>query len=144
MDCCPGVDPYSAWGIEAEHKLTKEESDAFRAAEATEKYNLIAHKEDFENYIPSFKTLRKKELSKKQPLVGDKPVYVIVGTRSRDWSGLYKAGVAKGNGTEEQRSYVRELIKTVDAKNEGLTREFLNCLQRATLSSPPRVVTLSR
>ncbi|KAF4225596.1 hypothetical protein CNMCM6457_008018 [Aspergillus fumigatiaffinis] len=140
----PGVDPYSAWGIEAEHKLTKEEWDAFRAAEATEKYNLIAHKEDFDNYIPSFETLRKKGLSKKQPLVGDKPVYVIVGTRSRDWSGLYKAGVAKGDGTEEQRSYVRELIKTVDAKNEGLTREFLNCLQRASLSSPPRVVTLSR
>jgi hypothetical protein len=64
-------------------------------------------------------------LSKKQPLVGDKPVYVIGGTRSRDWSGLYKAGVAKGNGTEEQRSYVRELIKTVDAKNEALMKEFL-------------------
>jgi pimeloyl-ACP methyl ester carboxylesterase len=129
----PGVDPYSAWGIEAEHKLTKEESDAFRAAEATEKYNLTAHKEDFENYIPSFETLRKKGLSKKQPLVGDKPVYVIVGTRSRDWSGLYKAGVAKGNGTEEQRSYVRELIKTVDAKNEGLTREFLKLSTKSEL-----------
>ncbi|RYP51309.1 hypothetical protein DL768_003313 [Monosporascus sp. mg162] len=128
-----GVEPYSAWGVEAEHKLTQEEWDAFRAAETTEKFKLIEHKEGFENYMPSFETLRKKELSKKQPLVGDKPVYVIGGTRSRDWSGLYKAGVAKGNGTEEQRSHVRELIKTVDAKNEGLMKEFLKLSTKSEL-----------
>ncbi|GFF83138.1 hypothetical protein IFM47457_07176 [Aspergillus lentulus] len=109
------VDPYSAWGVEAEHKLTREEWDAFRAAEAAEKYTLIAYKEDFENYMPSFETLRKKELSKK------------------DWGGLYKAGVARGNGTEEQRSYVRELIKTVDAKNEGLMKESLKLSTKSEL-----------
>jgi len=75
-----GVDPYSACGLEAEHKLTQEEWDTFRAAETTEKFKLIERKEDFENYRPSFETLRKKELSKKQPLIGDKPVYVIGGT----------------------------------------------------------------
>lgn len=31
--------------------------------------------------MPSFETLRKKELSKKQPLVEDKPVYVIGHTK---------------------------------------------------------------
>lgn len=128
-----GIDPYSAWGVETRHKLTKEEWDAFKAAESTEKYELIAHKEDVENYMPSFETLRKKELSKKQPLVGDRPVYVIVGTRSKDWSGLYKAGVAKGNGTEEQRSHVREMIKTVDAKNESLMKEFLKLSTKSEL-----------
>ncbi|KAJ5654184.1 alpha/beta-hydrolase [Penicillium lividum] len=128
-----GVDPYSAWGVEAEHKLTQEEWDTFRAAETTEKFELIAHKEDLENYMPSFETLRKKELSKKQPLVGDKPVYVIGGTRSRDWSGLYKAGIAKGNGTEEQRSYVRDLIRTVDAKNKALMKEFLKLSTKSEL-----------
>ncbi|RJE26163.1 Alpha beta hydrolase [Aspergillus sclerotialis] len=127
-----GVEPYSAWGVEAEHKLTQEEWYAFRAAETAEKFKLIEHKED-ENYRPSFETLRKKELSKKQPLIGNKPVYVIGGTRSRDWSGLYKAGVAKGNGTEEQRSYVRDLIKTVDAKNEGLMKEFLKLSTKSEL-----------
>lgn len=128
-----GVDPYSAWGVEAEHKMTQEEWDAFRAAETNEKFKLIERKEDFENYMQSFETLRKKELSRKQPLVGDKPVYVIVGTRSRDWRGLYEAGVARGNGTEEQRSYVRELIKTVDAKNEGLMKEFLKLSTKSEL-----------
>lgn len=128
-----GVEPYSAWGVEVEHKLTPEEWDAWRAAESTEKYKLIAHKEDVENYMPSFETLRKKELSKKQPLVGDKPVYVIGGTRSRDWTGFYKAAVAKGNGTEEQRSHVREFIKTVDAKSERLMKEFMKLSTKSQL-----------
>lgn len=127
------VEPYSAWGVEAEHKLTKEEWDAFRAAESTEKFKLIEHKEDVECYIPSFETLRKKELGKKQSLLGNKPVYVIGGMRSRDWNGLYEAGVAKGNGTEDQRSHVRELIKTVDAKNVALMKEFLKLSTKSEL-----------
>jgi len=42
-------------------------------------------------------------------------------------------GVAKGNGTEEHRSHVRELIKTVDAKNEGLMKEFLKLSTKSEL-----------
>ncbi|KAL7893932.1 Alpha/Beta hydrolase protein [Trichoderma sp. TUCIM 5745] len=128
-----GVEPYAGWGLEAQHKLTKEEWDAFKEAESTEKYKLIAQKEDVEQYLPSFETLRKKNLSEKQPLIGDKPVYVIGGTRSRDWNGLYKAGVAKGNGTEEERSYVREMISTVDEKNKGLMEKFLKLSTRSKL-----------
>ncbi|KAF2157236.1 hypothetical protein K461DRAFT_220051 [Myriangium duriaei CBS 260.36] len=90
-------------------------------------------KEEEENYSPSFETLRKKELSKKQPLLADRPVYVIGGTRSRDWTGLYRAGVARGNGNEEQRAHVREMIKTVDAKSEGLMREFLKLSTKSEL-----------
>ncbi|KAI0836630.1 alpha/beta-hydrolase [Hypoxylon sp. FL0890] len=127
-----GVEPYSAWGVEAEHKLTQEEWDVFRVAETTDKYKLIAKKEESE-YSPSFETLRKKEMSKKQPLLGDKPVYVIGGTRSRDWNGLYKAGVAKGNGTEKERSYVRELIEAVDEKAKRLQNEFLKLSTKSKL-----------
>lgn len=127
-----GVEPYSAWGVEAQHKLTQEEWDAFRAAESTKKFRMIESKEE-ENYLPSFETLRKKGLSKIQPLLGDKPVCVIGGTRSRDWSGLYEAGVSKGNGTEEQRAHVRRLIKAVDAKNQGLMKEFLELSTKSEL-----------
>ncbi|KAL9086284.1 MAG: hypothetical protein Q9165_007199 [Trypethelium subeluteriae] len=119
-----GVEAYSAKGIAAEHKMTREEWDALQSDEATEKFNLQAQKEDDE-YAPSFVTLRKKELGKRQPLLGDRPVYVIGGRRSRDWNGLYKVGVEKGNGTEEQRSYVREMIRTADEKSAGLMKEFL-------------------
>ncbi|KAH0421198.1 hypothetical protein CcaCcLH18_13588 [Colletotrichum camelliae] len=128
-----GVDVYAAWGLKATHKLTPEEWDAFRAAEATEKHKLIAHREDSEGYAPSFEILRRKGLAGRQLLLGDRPVYVIAGTRSRDWSGLYAAGVARGNGTEEERRYVRGLIETVDEKCEGLMREFLKVSRRGEI-----------
>lgn len=64
---------------------------------------------------------------------GDKPVFVIAGTRSRDWSGLYEAGVAKGNGDEEQRALVRNMIANVDEKNEGLMKEFLKLSTKSEL-----------
>ncbi|KAH0175389.1 alpha/beta-hydrolase, partial [Aureobasidium melanogenum] len=127
-----GVDPYSAWGVEADHKLTAEEWAAFRAAESTDKFESIANKED-EQYPSSFETLRNKELSKRQPLLDDKPVCVIGGMRSRDWSGLYEAGVAKGNGDEEQRAHVRDMIANVDKKNEDLMKEFLKLSTKSEL-----------
>ncbi|THZ07851.1 alpha/beta-hydrolase [Aureobasidium pullulans] len=128
-----GIDAYSAWGVRSEHKMTPEEWNAFEAAESTDKYKLIAHKEDVEQYSQSFETLRMKKLSKQQPLLVNKPVYVIAGTRSRDWTGLYNAGVAKGNGSEEERRHVKEMIATVDEKNAGLMREFLKLSTKSEL-----------
>ena len=127
-----GVEPLSAKGIEAEHKLTQEEWDAFVSDMATEKFKLQEEKEEDE-YPLSFGTLRKKELENRQPLFGDKPVYVIGGFRSRDWSGMYKAGVEKGNGTEEQRSYAREMIRTADEKHTGLMKEHLKLSTKGKL-----------
>uniref|UniRef100_A0A093VJY5 Holliday junction ATP-dependent DNA helicase RuvA n=1 Tax=Talaromyces marneffei PM1 TaxID=1077442 RepID=A0A093VJY5_TALMA len=128
-----GVDFYSGIGVAAEHKLMQEEWDAFQSDESTEKYKLIAHKEDEEQYALSFETLRKKELNKQHPLLGDKPVYVIGSFRSRDWTGLYKAGVERGNGTEEQRGHVRELIRTADQKSESLMKEWLKISTKSKL-----------
>jgi len=127
-----GLEAYSAWGVKAEHKLTQEEWDAFVSDEATEKFMLQEEKEENE-YAPSFETLRKKELEKRQPLLGDKPVYVIGGFRSRDWSRLYKAGVEKGNGTEEQRSHAREMIRMADDKHMSLMKEHLKLSTKAKL-----------
>ncbi|RAL58873.1 hypothetical protein DID88_009293 [Monilinia fructigena] len=109
-----------------------EEWDALMRDETTEKFNLQGKKEN-EEYAPSFRTLRNKELGKRQPLIGNKLVYVIGGMRSRDWSGVYKAGVEKGNGTEEQRSNVRELIRTADKKTERLMKEFLKLSTKGKL-----------
>ena len=119
-----GLDAYSAKGISAEHKMTREEWESLMSDEATEKYNLMAQREE-EQYTPSFETLQKKGLSKRQPLLRNSPVCVIGGMRSRDWIGLYKAGLEKGNGTEEQRRNVRELIRTADEKSESLMKEHL-------------------
>lgn len=127
-----GVNPYIAKGIAAEHKLTQAEWDALMADEATNKYATIASKEEDE-YAASFETLRKKQLCGKQPLLGDKPLYVIGGMRSRDWNGMYKAGVARGNGSEEQRSRVRTLIKTADEKSESIMRRHLELSTKSKL-----------
>ncbi len=45
--------------------------------EATEKFKAHTEKEDNE-YAPSFETLRKKELEKRQPLIEDDP-FVLLG-----------------------------------------------------------------
>ncbi|KAJ4312513.1 hypothetical protein N0V94_007406 [Neodidymelliopsis sp. IMI 364377] len=129
-----GIEGYSGKGIDVEHRLTPGEWDALMEDESTEKYEAIAHKED-EQYALSFETLQKKELSRKYPLVGDKPILVIGSKRSRDWNRLYEAGVVKGNGTEEQRSRVRELILTADEKSEGLMKQFLKLSTRSKLVS---------
>lgn len=42
-------------------------------------------------------------------------------------------GVTKGNRTEEQRKYVRELMRTADEKNKALKREFLKISTKAKL-----------
>jgi len=127
-----GINPYIAKGIATEHKLTQEEWDALMAEETTEKYAAIARMEEDE-YAASFETLRDKRLSDRQPLLGQKPVHVIGGMRSRDWNGMYKAGVAKGNGSEEQKRRVCELIGTADEKSEIIMRRHLQLSTKSKL-----------
>ena len=127
------VDSLEGKGLRAQHKLTPEEWDAYESDEATEKH-LLQEEKEMSEYGPSFETLRNKELGKReQPLFGDKPVYVIGGRWSRDWEGQYKAGVEKGNGTEEERRLAREMIRTADEKNEGLMKEHLNLSTKGKL-----------
>jgi pimeloyl-ACP methyl ester carboxylesterase len=127
-----GVDHYSGTGIMADHKLTQEEWDAFMEDEGTEKSKLQAKKEDNE-YELGFETLRKKELWRRQPMLGDKPVYVIGGSRCRDWNSLYEAGVKKGNGAQEQRTYALDVIATADEKHKGLIKEHLKLSTKTKL-----------
>ena len=127
-----GLEWYAAIGLEAEHKLTEGEWEAFVSEEATEKFKLQAEKEESE-YDASFETLRKKGLEKRQPLLGGKPVFDIGGLRSRDGRGLYRAGVERGNGTEEERKYAREMIETADEENNALIGEHLKLSTKGEL-----------
>ncbi|OBT95093.1 hypothetical protein VE01_07395 [Pseudogymnoascus verrucosus] len=127
-----GLEPYAARGIEAEKQLTQEEWEAFVGDERSEKFQLQAEKE-FAAYEPSFPTLQNKELEKKQPLLGGKPVFVIGGKRSWDGVRVYEAGVERGNGTEEERRHLREMIGVVDEENDGLIREHLRLSTRGEI-----------
>ncbi|OBT84843.1 hypothetical protein VE02_07298 [Pseudogymnoascus sp. 03VT05] len=127
-----GIDPYVARGMEAEKQLTQEEWEAFVGDEASEKFQLQAAKEDAA-YEPSFDTLKKKALEKKQPLLGGKPVFVIGGKRGWDGVRVYEAGVKRGNGTEEERRYLRETIEVIDEENDALIREHLRLSTRGEI-----------
>ncbi|OBT39382.1 hypothetical protein VE00_10308 [Pseudogymnoascus sp. WSF 3629] len=127
-----GLEHYAARGIEAEKQLTQEEWEAFVSDEGSSKFQLQADKE-YAEYEPSFETLKKKELEKRQPLLGDKPVFVIGGKRSWDGVRVYEAGVKRGNGTEEERRYLREMIGVVDEENDGLIREHLRLSTRGEI-----------
>lgn len=127
-----GVEQYTAKGVMAEHKLTEAEFNAFLEDESTEEYILQAIQENAE-YVPSFATLLKKKLASRQPLLGDKPVYVIGGSRERDWSRMLAAGIRRGNGTEEQRRRVRELVETADEKSAALMKEHLKLSRNSKL-----------
>lgn len=126
------VEPLAAKRLTSENKLTPEEWNAFVNDEASKKSKLQAGKE-LDEYGSSFEPLQKKELDKKQPLLADKPVFVIGGVRSRDWSRMYEAGVKRGNGTDEQRNYSREMIETADEKHVGLMKEHLKLSTKGKL-----------
>ncbi|KAF2876752.1 Alpha/Beta hydrolase protein [Massariosphaeria phaeospora] len=111
--------------VDANQENSLKEWDAFVCDETTEKFKQQGEKEK-EAYVPSFETLQKKGLENLQPLLGNNPVYVVGGMRSRDWSRLYEAGIEKGNGTKEQRSHASEMIRTADEKSHGLMKEHLD------------------
>ncbi len=50
-------------------------------------------------------TLGKKKQIERQ-ILGSKPISVIKGNSAREYQQVYDAGVAAGNGTEEQREIV--------------------------------------
>lgn len=71
-------------------------------------------------------------------ILGSKPISVIKGNAAREYQQVYDAGVAAGNGTEEQRAIVSKMIDGMEEKEETLQREQLN------LSSVSRFVQLEK
>jgi hypothetical protein len=77
-------------------------------------------------YAESFVTLAAKDhMNRDESLLGNRPVSVIQAQTERDFERLYEAGVAKGNGTKEQRAACREMLKTWHEKNMELQHEIL-------------------
>lgn len=83
------------------------------------------------------KTLGDKKQFERQ-ILGSKPISVIKGNAAREYQQVYDAGVAAGNGTEEQRAIVSKMINGMEEKEETLQREQLN------LSSVSRFVQLEK
>lgn len=82
-------------------------------------------------------TLGKKKQIERQ-ILGSKPISVIKGNSAREYQQVYDAGVAAGNGTEEQRAIVSKMIDGMEEKDLMLQREQLK------LSSVSRFVQLEK
>ena len=83
------------------------------------------------------KTLGSKKQFERQ-ILGRKPVSVIKGNSAREFHDVYKAGVAAGNGTAEQRTIVAKMLEGMEEKDDMLQREQLK------LSSVSRFVQLEK
>ena len=86
------------------HQLTEgAESRGYRGAQA-----VLAAKKQFEKQV-----------------LGDRAISVIRCNAPRDLQQMYDAGVAAGNGTEEERELFREYLEPADEKDHVWQEEIL-------------------
>jgi pimeloyl-ACP methyl ester carboxylesterase len=118
------IDFAEATDLKKNTALSPEEWQAYLDEEASEKHERQAAQEN-EAFPGSYRALaRKGLLEKKPPLLGNRPICVVRGNTHIDYQKLYQAGVAAGNGTEEQRAKYREVVDTWDEKDIGLQKQF--------------------
>ena len=60
-----------------------------------------------------------------QKILGDKPISVIRANTPRDFQRMYDAGVALGNGTEEERKLTRDFLARFEEDDERNQKETL-------------------
>jgi len=119
------VDCMVITGLKKNAALSSEEWQAYLDEEASDKHGRQAAKESeaFEGTYPAL--ARKGLLERKPPLLGSRPICVVRGNTETDYEKLYQAGLAAGNGTEEQRAKCRETIETWAEKDTALQKQFL-------------------
>ncbi|RDW57170.1 hypothetical protein BP6252_13818 [Coleophoma cylindrospora] len=120
------------------HGLTPTEWDIYQADLASDKHNAQADKER-EQYSPSFPVIEAKgQLQRGEeegPLLGDSPVSIVVAPQHIGFQQIYDAGLAKGNGTEEERAIVSKMLATWKETHERLQGE-LTALSKRTRVRP--------
>jgi pimeloyl-ACP methyl ester carboxylesterase len=122
-----GLNYWEAVGMIAETKLTPEEWEDFLSqGKNNERHKRQAAKE-FELMDETFVEVEKKNLLRQvPPKLGNQPVCVIKGNHAtRDIQRLYEKGVQRGNGTEEERKKVRDMIKLWVDKESEFHESFL-------------------
>ena len=118
------LDFVSVTGMKGNTALSPQEWAAMLAEESSEKHERQAAEEN-EEFEGTYAALAKKGLLEKSPpVLGDRPVCVVRGHTNRDFEKMYRAGVAAGNGSEEERKGYREVLKTWAEKDIGLQKEF--------------------
>ena len=85
-----------------------------------------------EVYVSSQKTLGEKRQFELNPaLLEGRPMSVLKARTVRDHERLYRAGVARGNGSEEERRGMCEKLGWYESVDARLQRELLRLAGRA-------------
>ncbi|CAM1507455.1 Fc.00g070960.m01.CDS01 [Cosmosporella sp. VM-42] len=129
-----GLDFFEVVGLKDRHRLTTAEWQA-QLLEIAENGPQTAV-ETFA-WPMTERTLGSKKQFERQ-ILGNKPISVIKGNSAREYQQVYDAGIAAGNGTEEQRAIVARMIDGMEEKDDMLQREQLK------LSSVSRFIQLEK
>lgn len=117
------VDYLEATGLAAEHVLSDAEWEAI-LKEQNDPRHQATEAAECEGYQGDPPVLAAKNHFETQPL-GNRPVSVIQANTLRDSQRMYDAGVAVGNGTEEERSLYRQYLAEWEQKDIVWQKEKL-------------------
>lgn len=119
------VDYVAVTGVDKQHALSNDEWQAFLDEDNSEKHGLQAVLE-MKELGPGYPVLQAKKLiEQRPPILGDGPICVVHGHSDREQKTMYEAGVAMGNGTEEQRETVRRYCEVREELDVKAQKKFL-------------------
>ncbi|RAL03483.1 alpha/beta fold hydrolase [Aspergillus ibericus CBS 121593] len=121
-----GVEYMDVVRLAGDHALSEAEWGELMAEEGREGYKMQAGLELPFLQVSRGVLGRKGQLVPGGNVLGGRPVSVLRGNSKRDHELLYEAGVARGNGTEEQRRRFREYLERWEECEEEFQRELLN------------------
>jgi pimeloyl-ACP methyl ester carboxylesterase len=131
------VDFVAVTGVKENTALSDDEWKAFLEEEGSEKHARQAGREN-EVFARAYKALKGKGLLEKTPpLLGARPICVLRGNTDKDYEKMFHAGVAKGNGTQEQRAKMKEVLDGWEEKDTCLQKQFLQMSTRGHFIQAP-------
>jgi pimeloyl-ACP methyl ester carboxylesterase len=134
-----GVDFAAVTGLKAHTALSDDEWAAFEAEEDPGNAKHVRQAERENAVFPdTYTALRRKGiLERRPPVLGDCPVCVVRGNTELDYEKLLEAGVAQGNGTEEQRARLQRVVEGLQETDTGLQRQFLQLSSKGHFIQAP-------
>ncbi|KAF2756556.1 alpha/beta-hydrolase [Pseudovirgaria hyperparasitica] len=124
-----GVSLARATGLRAKSRFTDEE---WRTRVRLMTGGLPAAKEEGANFVEHCRSVRALRQIERRAL-GKRPLSVVLARSRLDYEAVLTAGVARGNGTVEEREKMRSLLGVWDAETRRLAAEQLGMSENAKL-----------
>jgi pimeloyl-ACP methyl ester carboxylesterase len=128
------LDFHTVLGHHAEHKLTTDEWQAVLAEEKRPEHQ-AAEQAEMEGVFDSYEDLREvRQFDRVPPILNARPISVLMGNTKRDFQKMYSAGVAAGNGTENERAFMMRLIDGWEERDRDIQGEILKLSSKGRIS----------